>query len=242
MSVSSKIKTITRKALVMTTGILAGTLLLTGCLDHLDSPGLPPAAYVSIFQGASEAPSMDIFANQNRVNQMPVEYTHILPYSAFYPGTRIFRFSAINSATSLLEKSFVLKADTVYSVFVADKAAGIDAILVKDNWKEPSSAKAQLRFVHLSRDTEKVYLELAGGSTPLVSESEFQSVSEFKELNPGKVTLKVKSKVTGEMLIQSGTLDLKGNRVYTLILRGLSAESTGTKKLDIQLITNFINY
>lgn len=241
MSSSSKIKTITRKGMMMASGILTGSLLLTGCLDNLDSPGLPPAAYVSIFQGASEAPSMDIFANQNRVNQTPVEYTQILPYSAFYPGSRNFRFSAHNSATSLLEKNFVLKADTVYSVFVADKADGIDAFLVKDIWKDPSAAKAQLRFVHLSPDTKKVYLELSGSSTPLVSESEFKSVSEFKELNPGNITLKVKSKATGETLIQSGTLDLKGNRVYTLILRGQSAESTGIKKLDIQLITNFIN-
>lgn len=242
MSISSNIKAFTRKGLMMASGIIVSSLLLTGCLDNLDSPSLPPAAYVSIFQGAPEAPAMDIFANQNRVNQTPVEYTQILPYSAFYPGSRNFRFSAFNSATSLLEKSFVLKADTVYSVFVADKASGIDAILVKDIWKEPSSAKAQLRFVHLSPDTEKVYLELSGSSTPLVSESEFKSVSEFKELNPGNVTLKVKSKATGETLIQSGTLDLKGNRVYSLILRGLSAESTGSKKLDIQLITNFINY
>jgi hypothetical protein len=242
MSIISKLNFSSRKGLMIAAGILAGSMLLTGCLDNLDSPGLPPAAYFSIFQGAPEAPAMDIFANQNRVNQSPVEYTQILPYSAFYPGSRNFRFSAFNSATSLLEKSFVLKADTVYSVFVADKAAGIDAILVKDIWKDPTSAKAQLRFVHLSPDTERVYLELSGSSTPLVSESEFKSVSEFKELSPGNVTMKVKSQETGEMLIQSGTLDLKGNRVYTLILRGLSAESTGSKKLDIQLITNFINY
>jgi hypothetical protein len=242
MSMSSNLKAITRKGLMMASGILAGSILLTGCLDNLDSPSLPPAAYVSIFQGAPKAPAMDVFANQNRVNQAPVEYTQILPYSAFYPGSRNFRFSAFNSATSLLEKSFVLKADSAYSIFVADKAAGIDAILVKDIWKDPTATKAQLRFVHLSPDTEKVYLEVAGISTPVVSESEFKSVSEFKELNPGNVTLSVKSKATGETLIQSGTLDLKGNRVYTLILRGIKAESTGTKKLDIQLITNFINY
>ena len=149
MSFISKSKTSTRRGFLMATGLLAGSLLLTSCLDDVESPELPPAAYVSIFQGSTDAPAMDIFANQNRVNQNPVEYTQVLPYSAFYPGTRDFRFSAFNSATSLLEKNFVLKADSVYSVFVANKATGIDAILVKDVWEEPSAEKAQLRFVHL---------------------------------------------------------------------------------------------
>lgn len=242
MSFISKSKTSARRGFLIATGFIAGSLLLSSCLDDIDSPELPPAAYVSIFQGSTDAPAMDIFANQNRVNQNPVQYTQVLPYSAFYPGTRDFRFSAFNSATSLLEKNFVLKADSVYSVFVADQAQGIDAILVKDIWEDPKADKAQLRFVHLSPDAEKVYLEISGSTAPLVTESTFKSVSEFEELNTGNFTLTVKSSETGETLIQSGTLELKGNRVYSLILRGLNSEETGDKKLDLQLITNFINF
>lgn len=242
MSFISQSKTSTRRGFLMATGFIAGSLLLTSCLDDIESPELPPAAYVSIFQGATDAPAMDIFANQNRVNQNPVQYTQVLPYSAFYTGNRDFRFSAFNSATSLLEKKFELKADSVYTVFISDKTEGIDAILVKDVWEEPTEEKAQLRFVHLSPDAEEVYLEMSGSTTPLVSDSNFKSVSDFKELNKGNVTLTVKSSETGETLIQSGTLELKGDRVYSLILRGLKSESTGDKKLDIQLITNYINY
>lgn len=242
MRFSSLSKMITHRGILTATSLLAGSLLLSSCLDNLDSPELPPAAYVTIFQGAPSAPAMDIFANQNRVNQNPLEYSQILPYSAFYPGVRDFRFSAFNSATSLLEKDFELKADSVYSVFVADNAAGIDAILVKDIWEEPTEDKAQLRFVHLSPDTEEVYLEVSGSTSPLAEESVFRSVSDFEELAKGNFTLTVKSAETNETLIQTGTLELKGNRVYTLILRGLHSEESGTKKLDLQLITNFINY
>lgn len=242
MSFSSLSKTITRRGVLMTSSLLAGSLLLSSCLDDLESPELPPAAYVSIFQGSTNAPAMDIFANQNRVNQNPLEYTQVLPYSAFYPGMRDFRFSAFNSATALLEKDFELEADSVYSVFVVDDTEGIDAVLVKDIWEDPTEANAQLRFVHLSGDTESVYLEALDSTTPLVSGSIFKSVSEFEELAKGNITLTVKSSETDETLIQTGTLELKGNRVYTLILRGLNSESTGAKKLDLQLVTNYINY
>lgn len=242
MSLFSKSKTSFQRGIMMATGFLSGSILLTGCLDNLESPELPPAAYVSIYQGSPDAPAMDIFANQNRVNQNPLNYTEVIAYSAFYPGSRDFRFSGFNSATSLLEKNFVLKADSVYSVFVADETSEIDAFLVKDVWEEPTAEKTQLRFVHLSPDAGSVDLQVSGTTNPLVSQSNFKSVSAFEELNKGIVTLTVKSATGNETLIQSGTLELKGNRVYTLILRGLKSEASGEQKLDLQLITNYINY
>ncbi len=242
MSIISKSKFKFSRGFAIAAGILASSLVLSSCMDDIESPELPPAAYVSIYQGASSAPAMNIYANQNQVTQQPLGYTQVLPYSAYYTGNRDFRFSAFNSATSLLEKTFELKADSVYSIFVATELEGIDAVIAEDVWEEPSAEKAQLRFVHLSPDSENVYLEISGSTTPLVAESTFKSVSEFEEITPGNVTLKVKSTETDEVLIQTGTLEMKGNRVYTLILRGLQAETTGDKKLDIQLVTNFINY
>jgi len=243
MSFISKSKTSTRRGFLIATGVIAGSFLLTSCMDDVQAPEPQPVAYVSIFQGATDAPAMDIFASQNRVNKEgPVQYTQILPYGPYNPGTRDFRFSAFNSATSLLEKDLVLKADSVYSIFVAAEAEGIDAVLVKDVWEMPTAEKAQLRFVHLSPDADNVYLEVSGTTNPLVTGSTFKSVSDFEELNTGNFTLKVKSSETDETLIQSGTLELRGNRVYTLVLRGLASQTTGDKKLDIQLITNFVNY
>jgi hypothetical protein len=222
--------------------MLTAAFLLTGCLDNLESPALPPAAFVSIYQGAPAAPAMDVFANQNRVNPNPLNYSDVLAYSAFYPGTRGFRFSGLNSATSLLEKNFVLKADSVYSIFVTDKAQGIDALIVKDQWAEPKADKAQLRLVHLSPDTEKVFLEIPGISAPQAVDLTFGSASTFVEVPIGNMALTVKSGLTSGILVKTGTLELKGNRVYTLILKGRKNETLAEKKLDLQLITNFINF
>lgn len=221
---------------------VSGTLLMSSCFDNLENTPLPPTAYVSIYQGSPDAPAMDIFANANRVNRDPMEFTQVLGYSPFFPGERDFRFAAVNSASSLLEKEFELKADSVYSLFVINETAALDAFLVKDIWEEPSATQAQLRFVHLSADTESVDLFVNDTSTPLVEESSFKDVSEYLELTPGNTILKIKSSETGETLLTSGTLDLKGNRVYTLVVRGMSSEPSGPKKLDIQLITNYIAY
>jgi hypothetical protein len=230
-----------------TKSILAGLTLLAGsvltsCFGDLEAPSLPPIAYVSIYQGSPDAPAMDIFANANKVNREPMNFSEALAYNQFYPGNRNFRFSPSNSATSLFEKNFRLSADSVYSVFVLNKSVNLDAILVKDVWKDPNAEKAQLRLVHLSPDTEGVKLVLNQGTTPIIASTAYKSVSNFVEIPKGNATLVLKSADTDQTLITSGTLELKGNRVYTLIVRGLKAETTGDKKLDIQLLTNYIHY
>ncbi|MDX5340495.1 MAG: DUF4397 domain-containing protein [Cyclobacteriaceae bacterium] len=230
------------KKIVISALAVSGTLLMSSCFDNLENTPLPPTAYVSIYQGSPDAPAMDIFANANRVNRDPMEFTQVLAYSPFFPGERDFRFAAVNSASSLLEKELELKADSVYSLFVINESAAMDALLVKDEWEEPTATQAQLRLVHLSPDTESVDLFLNEESTPLLEESTFKDVSEYLELTPGNTILKIRSSETGETLLTSGTLDLKGNRVYTLVVRGLSSEPSGFKKLDIQLITNYIAY
>jgi hypothetical protein len=229
------------KSILAGLSLLAGTAL-TSCFGDLEAPALPPTAYVSIYQGSPDAPAMDIFANANKVNREPMGFSQALAYQSFYPGNRDFRFSPFNSATSLIEKTFKLDADTVYSLFLVNKTANLDAILVKDKWKNPNAEKAQLRLVHLSPDTEGVNLLLNQGTTPIISTTTYKSASQFVEVPKGNVTLALKSEGSGQTLITSGTLELKGNRVYTLVVRGLKEVTTGDQKLDIQLLTNYIHY
>jgi hypothetical protein len=117
----------------------------------------------------------------------------------------------------------------------------MDALLVKDVWENPVAEKAQIRLVHLSPNTESVNLEISGVATPLISGRSFKSASSFVSINRGTSTLTIKSAESGQILVQSGTLEFQGNRVYTLVLRGLKGQKDGIRNLDIQLITNYIN-
>lgn len=216
--------------------------LLSSCMGDLEAPDFPTTAYVSIYQGSPDAPAMDIFANQNKVNRDPMLFSQALPYNAFFPGDRDFRFASFNSATSLLEKDFKLEADSVYSLFVVNESSNLDAVLVKDEWEEPKAESAQLRLVHLSPDTENVSLEISQETTQTIENIAFKGASEFIEIPKGTTTLVIKSKTTNQTLLTSDVLDLKGNRVYSVLIRGLKAESSGNKKLDLQILTNYINY
>lgn len=232
-------KNLMLKSALVATMTLLGGLLLTSCMSDLEAPQLPPAAYVSIYQGSPDAPALDIFANANRVTNMPLNYSEVLAYSAFYPGNRTFRIAPYNSATSLVEKQFPLEADSVYSFFVVQEGAAVNALLAEDVWTEPATNRIQLRLVNLSPDAGELSLQVGNAAADVVTGVDFKEVTDFKDLPSGNTTLRIKS-ATGTTLLTSGTLDLRSKRIYTLIVRGKKSETSGDKKLDIQLITNFI--
>ncbi len=230
------------KSFVITALIGLG-MVLTSCLNNdLDIPPQQPAAYVTVYQAATGAPSLDIFADANRITQQSLRYSEMLPYNPFYLGKRKFSFFQTNSVNAILEKEFTLEMDSVYTMFIVDESPNIDAILLRDAWAEPTSDKAQLRFVHLSQDAGDVEVEISDMNEPFADGAEFKSFTPFIKLDDDTYTITVKSKNSGEVLVTARNLQLRGNRIFTLVLRGSEASTDPDKKLNLQLITNFINY
>ncbi|MDR7129491.1 hypothetical protein J2X69_001828 [Algoriphagus sp. 4150] len=222
--------------------LLAGTLGLTGCLDNDKDPiEYPPAGYISIYNGAPNNTGVIVFADQNQVNNNPLKYSEALAYSNFYPGKRLFKFSQSNSVTSLLDKEFEIKVDSVYSMFVVEDAGTLDAVLLDDNWSQTTAGKSQIRMINLSPDAGTASLLIDESETPFVADLAFKSNSDFKGLDSKIYDLTVVSS-TGETLATATRVELRGNRVYTLVLRGYKQSTENAKKLDLQLLTNYIHY
>ncbi|WP_169712762.1 DUF4397 domain-containing protein [Algoriphagus faecimaris] len=221
---------------------IASTFTLSSCLNDFDAPNLPPTSYVSIYQGSPDSPSLDIYADANKINTAELNFSGALAYSPFYVGERRFKISPFNAASALLEKDFLLKPDTIYSLFILNKLSNLDIILVKDEWEEPVAEEAQLRLVHLSPDTEDVLIELSETEEPLTENIGFGENSGFISTPTNTYDIQVKSAVNGEVLVEAPNVELKGNRVYTLVLRGMKETENENRKLDVQLLTNYVHY
>lgn len=216
---------------------------LSSCLDNNEGVPLEPHANISIYHGAPETASLDVFANSNRVTNNPFRFTETLPYLRYYLGARTFKFSPYNSVTSLLEKTFTIEENKVYSMFLTGLPDDLDAILLEDSWGAFNQTKAQIRFVHLSPDAGLVEVFLEPSDSPYVDNSDFKTYSDFEAVDAKSYNIQVVSKDSGETLVTANNVELRGNRVYTIILRGLLGEETDVnKKLNLQLVTNFINY
>jgi hypothetical protein len=215
--------------------------LITGCIDKLDDTPPPPAAFVAIYHGSPDGPDLDIYAESKKINNQPLLFGQSFPYSGFFAGERRLRFNPFNAQNTLLEKNVTLLQDKIYTVFLVNKAADIDAIQVEDIWEEPDGLKTQMRLVHLSPDSGDLEVSIAE-QTPFGPSTTYLSISDFLEMEKGKVKVVVKSKSTGEVLVTVNEIELLGNRVYTLVVRGFANPSNGNNPISVQLLTNFIKF
>ncbi|EAZ79709.1 DUF4397 domain-containing protein [Algoriphagus machipongonensis] len=231
-----------RFKVLLSLAVIGATFTLTSCLDDDNNTPLPPAGYVLIYHGSPDAPDTDIYADQNKVNNFPISYTQGLSYSPFYIGERTFKFTNVNSLSSFLQKDFMVKADSVYSLFLVNNFDNVDAIMIPDNWGETTNETSQFRLVNISPDAGSVSLEITGENTDIVTDLASLESSDFQEMESGVYDFVVKSTTSGETLVSATDIELRGNRIYTLILRGLVSATDEKTKLDLQLVTNYTNF
>jgi hypothetical protein len=179
--------------------LLAGTLGLTSCLDNDDVMEYPAAGYISIYDGAPGNAGVIVYADQNQANNFPIKYAEVLAYQNFYPGERLFKFSESNSLTSLLEKEYELKVDSVYSMFLLEDLGELNVILIDDDWSEPTADKAQIRMINLSPDAGTVSLKIDEVEDLFFEGLAFKTNSEFESLDTKTYNLTVISTI-GETL------------------------------------------
>ena len=220
---------------------LFAAFLTTSCFDKLDDTPQPPAAFVAIYHGSPDGPDLDIYAESTKINNQPLLFGQTFPYSGFFAGERRLRFNPFNAQNTLLEKNVTLVQDKIYTVFLVNKAADLDAIQVEDIWEEPDGLKSQVRLVHLSPDSGDLEVSIAE-QTPFGATTSYLSVTDFLELQKGKVKVIVKSKSTGEVLVTVDEVELLGNRVYSLIVRGFADPVNGNNPISVQLLTNYIKF
>lgn len=216
-------------------------IISTSCDDKLEGTPQPPAAFVAIYHGSPDGPDLDIYAESTKINNQPLIYGQTFPYSGFFAGERKLRFNPFNAQNTLLEKNVTLLQDKIYTVFLVNKAADLDAIQVEDIWDEPDGIKSQVRLVHLSPDAGDLEVSIAD-QTPFGIATPYLSVSDFLDLEKGKVKVVAKSKSTGEVLVTVDEVELLGNRVYSLIIRGFADPTNGNNPISVQLLTNYIKF
>jgi hypothetical protein len=222
--------------------VLFTLFTLSSCLNDNEDITFPDTAFVSIYHGSPDAPDLDIYAESKKINRSPLIFSEVLPYIEFFAAKRLLRFNPYNAVNTLLELEKTFEKDKIYSIFLVNAISEIDALVVEDKWEEPEGNKAQVRLAHLSPDSGDLNV-LINGQEDIFGESNlYLDITEFQKIEKGKVSIIVKSKLTNEILISVNDIDLKGNRVYTLMIRGFNDTAQGNNHLNIQLITNYIKF
>ena len=114
---------------------------------------------------------------------------------------------------------------------------------MEDELKTPAEGKALVRLVHLSPDAPAVNLQIEGEENELFSDQEYRKVTDFKEIEAGRLGLVLSSATGSEDLVTAENVHINEGRIYTLVLRGyVDAASGSSDRLSLQVVRNYPNY
>ncbi|WP_460545423.1 DUF4397 domain-containing protein [Echinicola sediminis] len=223
-------------------------LLISSCLNDDDVEYYDgPVAYVSYYHASPETGSVSIYADGRLYNSNNFEYTDYFTYGNYFTGERDLSFKNRNAANSLLDTAVTLEENQPYTFFFIDGEEDSDmgVVIAEDNWEDPEENKAMVRFAHLSKDAPEVDLFINEEETPFVSNVSFKEVSDFIEIDADLTSFTVKNAGTDETLLTAEDLNLRTQRIYTVIVRGYADpqnSSSSEDDLSLQVIRNYPNY
>lgn len=228
------------KNIIRTTfGFGAAALMLQSCTKSdivFNTTPLPTA--VSFTQASPDQPPVNLYLNGARFASSTFNYGQSAGYLAINSGVYAVAFTSDIDGKILLADSINFKAETNYSLFLANKAAQPEVVLLTDTLNAPAAGNASIRFINLSPDAPAVDLVEKGGPV-LVTNRAYKGYSSFSPLTGNQVyTFEVHRAGTSTVLATLNTVKLQTNTIYTLWFHGLATGTTVADALSLDILTN----
>jgi hypothetical protein len=223
-----------RRSLLIAGSVLLGGIALTACnKSNFDNDNNSQAAGLMAFNLAPDKSSVGVSLSGSNLTNVPLGYSaYTGSYIGIYPGSRIVE-SYDNSGWSVASPAFTFEPKKYYSVFVAGANDSYRNIIVQDNFDSLSgtSGQAYIRYVNAIPDSARptVIISAAGINEP----ASFASVSEFKAVAPGQVSIDINN---GGTIDADRTITVEQRKVYTVLLIGTPGATTNG--VQIKFIEN----
>lgn len=228
----------------------APTQLMTGENSYIKVVHLSPN--FTTVTGQPEA--LNFIVSGAKVNSAPVAYNAMFPlqttgYLGITSGLHWFKVSrpGVNTNDSITIHTFqkLMEPGQRYSYIITDSVKSNNekaAMLLEDNFNVPVPGNYGVRFVHA------VHSDTAGKTVDVYSfrrkaniftNIKIGTATGFVEFGPaGTDTLSVRRSGTTNELTRFNGIPFSSTRVYTVVYRGLTTATTGTKARGLMYYLN----
>jgi len=220
---------------------IAVVLLLNSCKKgDNDYPGNNTGvSYVGLVHASAGATALDFAFDNNRAGVNYFNYTDRINYLNVYPGTRNFNVYNKNAGISNpnFTKSINFIAGKYYTIFLADTASKMDAVVVRDSTRAAIGDSVRLRFSNMSPDAPALDLYVKGNVTPIASNITYKSAGAFFSYpSEGNVVFEIRKNGQSTLLATADAVNLYRGNVYTVWTGGYTggSDAAGTRiRLEI---------
>lgn len=182
-------------------------------------------ALVRFVHATPGTPAVDVWFGDTKAFPN-VSYKTVTAYQTL-PGERHefkLRPSGQDAAEPLAVNSEGLGDGKHYTVVALKKDDGMVTLhAMKDDLALPSEGKAKVRVIHAVPNVGDVDVLKAGSRDELFEGVDFNSATDYKEVDPFRGALNVRKDTGGAQVLQIRNVDLQPNRMYTVIVTGGAA-------------------
>lgn len=232
-------KNSTKKVSILFKTLLAGLFLtssLVACSDKDETPIFPESS-VAVTQASYDAASLDLFVNKEKVNKAEFKFTNTTGYLKILSGKNSITLKEAGKSDTLKTSEIDFKESKAYSLFVVNKVADVDYLLIEDNLSGPKEGEAKLRFINLSPGSAKLNISIKDAENNLFENVEYKTASNFKEVTPKTYTFEIRQVGSDEVMFSLEDVKVEKGKIYSIWTKGI-IDGADNAKFGAQVIVN----
>lgn len=180
-------------------------------------------AHVRVLHGSPDAPSVDVYVNDGKVDALSgLEFGDLTDYVSVPAGNYAIKVCATADPTlcPIDVPSIDLADGTKYTIAATNVLASIEAQVLVDD-PNPTADATQVRVVHFSADTPAIDVLTQDGSTTVVDNLAYPNATDYLSLPAASYDLKVCADADNTVCpLDPGALDLAAGTAYSVFAIG----------------------
>ena len=176
-------------------------------------------AQVEIVHASAGTGPLDIAFDNNRLGVSTFNFTDRVDYLRATPGNRNFKvfLASSSSGTPFFDKDIQMDQDRHYTIFIADTASKMDAVVIRDSSRAAGNDSVRIRFANISPDAPALDLYVKGDPTPVATNITYKSAGDFLSYKSGlNVVFEIRKTGESEVIATSDPYALVNSKIYTI--------------------------
>ena len=221
------------------TAFLLMVIAFSACKKTVNNTHIPTAGLMA-FNLAPDSAAVGFSIGGNNLTTTPLNFTEYTgTYLGISPGTQDISAFDYSSGAPLATASQLFADSAYYSAFLVGTTGNYKNIIVKDSFDSLTSTggQAYVRYVNAIPDSslQPTVTIASNGTNVFDTTSTFSTVSDFKEITPGDITVNVNAETS---INANRTISVEQGKIYTILLVGSPAATDTAKAVQIKFIQN----
>ena len=192
-------------------------------------PGVTRFSYIRFLNANPSQTPIDIYVNGRKVASY-LNYRAFTEYMKAFPGYyRIVVFKAGTRRNPISVSQINVIANRIYTAAFIDTGVNNEWQMITDNTRILNQNRAFVRFIQLSYTAPlmDVYID----NRLVLSDLDFQEVSRYLSLAPGRRNVKLKVATTNRTILEDPNMYLRAGNSYSVYIVGDSNSRMGLQVL-----------